>query len=130
EPDTDSTFVYGANAANYNIGRLQSIRSVAGGVEYSETFTYDNKGRLATRGITIPGDSTYTYSYDYSSTTGMLDELTYPTSTPSYRFALQFEYANGILQRIKDANATSTVFWSLEGLNARGQITSDKLGNG
>jgi RHS repeat-associated protein len=77
----------------------------------------------------VPSDSTYTYTYGYNPTTGQLYTLTYPTSTAGYSLKLQYGYTNGILQQVADANS-STVFWQNTGMNPRGQVTQETLGNG
>lgn len=70
----------------------------------------------------------------YDSITGMLDTLTYPTSTSSYRFALKYTTQNGMLKNISNANDSSQVYWALNeapgGINAFGKITDDMLGGG
>jgi RHS repeat-associated protein len=91
---------------------------------------YDNKARLSTEQITIPGDSAYTYTWTYNGTTGLLDTLQYPVSTAGYELKLQYGYAYGILQSIADFNALTTVFWTANTANSRGQYTQEKLGNG
>ena len=126
EPDLTTTFTYGNSSAAHNIGALQSVTAGS----YAESFAYDGIGRPASRTITIPSDGTYTFDAAYSATTGLLDTLTYPTSTSSYRLKLQYTYQNGILQRISDFNAPSTHFWTANATNARGQITQETLGNG
>jgi YD repeat-containing protein len=78
EPDLTTTWTWGTSAASYNIGQLASISSTQGSVTYSEAYTYDNKTRLSGKSITIPGDSTYAYSYAYNPTTGLPSSLTYP----------------------------------------------------
>jgi len=59
----------------------------------------------------------------------MVNTLTYPTSTAGYSLALKYVYTNGILQTVSDANS-STVFWQNTGMNPRGQVTVETLGNG
>jgi RHS repeat-associated protein len=124
---TTARFTYGTDAAAYNIGRLVTT-SVDGGP--SETFTYDNKGRVTQREIV--SDLTYDYNYAYSPTTGALDTLTYPTSTSGYRLKLQYAYAYGLLKSVTDYSAGSagTAYWTGTTMNVRGQFTSEQLGNG
>lgn len=119
-----TTWTWGGSAASYNIGQLQSLTSTGGTIE---NYTYDNKSRLSQRQII--SDATYNYNYSYSATTGLLDTLTYPTSTSSYRLKLQYVYQNGELQKIKDYNS-STIFWQANATNPRGQVTQETLGNG
>ena len=84
---------------------------------YSESYN---------RTVTIPSDATYAYDLTYNGTTALLDSLSYPTSTSSYRLKLQY----GILQRISDANAPATVSWGANATDVRGHITQDTLGMG
>jgi RHS repeat-associated protein len=126
EADLSTTWTWGNTAAAHNIGRLASVSAGS----YQEAYTYDSIGRPSSTSITIPSDATYTYDSVYNSTTGLLDTLTYPTSTSSYRLKLQYSYQNGILHQISDFNAPSTVFWTANATNARGQVTQETLGNG
>ena len=123
EPEGTTTWVWGSSAASYNFNRLASVSSPG----YSESNTYDSRARLASRSITT--DASYAYGYTYNATTGLLDTLTYPTSTSGYSLKLQYTYAYGQLQQVKDANA-GTVFWTANATNPRGQLTQETLGNG
>ncbi len=96
---------------------------------YSEAYTYDGVGRPSTRSITLP-DGSYTYTQSYQANTGLPDTFTYPTSTSSYALKLQYTYQNGYLSQVSDFNAPSTVFWSANATDARGNITQETLGNG
>lgn len=119
-----STWTWGASSSDKNIGRLDSVS----GPGYSEDFTYDSLGRPSNTAITADM-TTYQIDFTYNSI-GLVDTLTYPTSTSSYRLKLQYEYQNGHLFRIKDFNAPTTVFWTLNAVNAANQITQQTLGNG
>jgi RHS repeat-associated protein len=127
EAEGTSTWTWGTAAhntgSNKYIGGLKSIS----GPGYSETYTNDSLGRPSS--TSISADTTYEIDYAYNNL-GALDTLTYPTSTSSYRLKLQYEYQNGILYRIKDFNAPSTVFWTANAFNVRNQITQETLGNG
>jgi hypothetical protein len=83
-----STWTYGVLADNSSnnryIGRLKSLA----GPGYSEARVYDGVGRPATRSIT--SDTTYQTDFSYKATTGLMDTITYPTSTSSYRLKLQY----------------------------------------
>ena len=132
EPDLTTTWTWGATAASFNIGKLQSIvsTSTVDGT-YSEAYTFDSAGRPTTKSIMIPNVALVgNYTKTYNATTGMLDTLQYPLSTSSYRLKLQYGYAHGILQSISDFNAPTTVFWTANSANSRGQITQETLGNG
>ena len=123
EPEGTSTFTFGTSAAAKNIGRLAGMS----GPSYSEGFTYDSIGRVQQRSIT--SDATYTFDYAYNNQ-GLLDTLTYPVSTSSYRLKLQYEYQNGQLLRVKDFNALTTVFWQVSSADPFGNVTDETLGNG
>ena len=77
----------------------------------------------------ISSDASYAIDYAYNNI-GTLDTLTYPTSTSGYRLKLQYEYENGLLKRVKDFNAPSTVFWQANETHAWGDVFKAHLGNG
>jgi len=130
EPDLTTTWTWGNTASSYNIGKLQAVSSAGSTGTYSESYTYDSKTRLSVKNITIPSDASYAYTYTYNATTGLLDTLQYPVSTSSYQLKLQYAYANGLLQSIADYHVPSTVFWTADATNPRGQVTQETLGNG
>jgi RHS repeat-associated protein len=122
EPDLTTTWTWGTSAAGHNIGRLASVATTGGSV-YAESYAFDSAGRLS-------NDTKQGLPFDYSyNTQGKLDTLTYPTSTSAYRLKLQYLYQNGLLQQVKDFNAT-TVFWTANAQNPRGEVTQETLGNG
>lgn len=130
--ETTRRWIWGTSAAAHEIGQLKMVcldsNVACSGTTSKEAYSYDSIGRLAQTDITADG-STYTYNYGYSGTTGLLDTLTYPTSTSSYRLKLQYQYQNGLLQQVADA-AAGTVFWQANTVNAFGNITQETLGNG
>jgi len=130
EPDLTTTWTWGTSAASDNIGKLQSIAAAGSAGTYTAAYTYDGAGRPSTETLTLPGDATYTYTKTYNATTGFLDTLQYPVSTSSYQLKLQYAYANGLLQSISDYNAPSTVFWTANAQDPRGQVTQETMGNG
>jgi RHS repeat-associated protein len=104
------------------LGRLKSV-SYTG---YTETYTLDVHGRRTrTR---INSDAQYDIDMTYSSTTGLLDTLTYPQSVGALPLKLQYTYQNGLPTRISDFNASTMVFWQLNAVNARGQVTDQQMG--
>lgn len=127
--ELDVTWTWGTSATststNRNIGKLIAMAQATG---VSETYAYDSRSRIQSR--TIVSDASYDYIYSYDdSATGLLDTLTYPTSTSPYRLKLKYEYENGGLKRVKDFNST-TVFWQANAVDSRGHITQEVLGNG
>ena len=127
EPDLVTTWTWGNSAASFNIGKLGSISAV-GAATYSESYTYDNAGRLTKRRITPSPIGAQDFDITYDSTTGLTDTLTYPTSTSSYRLKLQYGYANGYLQSVSNFNTPATVYWTANSVNAMGEVTQEALG--
>jgi RHS repeat-associated protein len=76
--DTTGTFTYAHDAGSYAKGRLSSFTDPSG----SETYTYDQMGRIKTLAKVI-GGVTYTISYQYN-TGGLLTQLTYPSGRNVY----------------------------------------------
>lgn len=125
-----STFIWGTSAGAHEIGQLKSQQIAGNGlITYLEEYSFDGVGRPSQTKYTAEGN-TYYVDQSYSASTGLLDTLTYPTSTSSYRLKLQYEYQNGALWKVKDFNAPATVFWQANATNARGQVTEQVLGNG
>ena len=122
EPGNTTTWTWGTSAAAHNIGRLASISNTG----HSESYTYDSYGRVSQRSTVA--DTTYLTNFGYDSTSGLLDTMTYPTSTASYRLKLEYAYQYGMLQAVSDYNASSTVFWTADAVNARGNIAEESLG--
>src|SRR5690606_6076405 len=94
EPEGQSDWIWGSSAAANNIGELALIS----GPGYAEGFEYDAIGRLSRR--TIASDATYHIDYSYNGL-GIIDTITYPTSTSGYRLKVKYEYQNGHLAAVK-----------------------------
>jgi RHS repeat-associated protein len=128
ELEGTTTFGYGTSAANRNIGKLVQHSSPG----FTEVFTYDSFGRSQNTTTTI--DSTnFVVSNAYHPTTGLLEFVTYPTSTtavPGSRFKVKHEYANGLLQRVVDANTPATIYWEQIATDAAGRTIDEQFGNG
>jgi YD repeat-containing protein len=126
------TYTYGVSAAAKNIGKLEWIQIGGTSVlDNRQTFTYDSVGRLGqTKYSELGAGIDYFFDQSYNSITGLLETLTYPTSTSSYRLKLKYEYQNGILNRISDFNAPTTVFWHANAADPYGHVTDEDLGNG
>jgi RHS repeat-associated protein len=125
-----STFTWGTSAAARNIGQLQQQQISGTNITtYREIYTFDSLGRPSQTQY-VEGSNNYYVNTGYSTLTGNLDTLTYPTSTSSYRLKLQYEYQHGALLRVKDFNAPTTVFWQANAASARGVVTDSTLGNG
>ena len=142
EPDYFTQWTWGSSASSHNIGKLQSVCTGTGSGPtnctttpgYSENETYDSLGRRSQRTMTLPGEygGTFSYTWAYNATTGLLNTLTYPASYPStYSLQLQYAYSNGILQSVTDVSDTPNVtVWTANTMNPAGQITEETLGNG
>lgn len=129
EDEGTTTFTYGTSAAQKDIGQLQSVTAPGA---YSESYVYDSKGRL--QDATMNADAaSFVVSQTYDSTTGLLDAVTYPTSTsavPGSRFKVKYEYAYGMTKRVVDFNSPATVYWEEVATNAVGQSIDEVYGNG
>jgi RHS repeat-associated protein len=125
EAEGTSTWTFGVSSANKDVGQITALSGPGG---YAETWTYNSLARPVSRVINA-GGTNYTYNFAYNSI-GRLQQLTYPTSTSSYRLKLLYEYQNSRLIRIKDFNVPTTVFWTANAANPREQITQETLLNG
>lgn len=134
ESDMTTWWTYGKDSTLHNIGRVQNVCVGSGtgttctSPTYQEAYSFDSVGRL--NDLQITSDATYNYDSTYNATTGLLDTVTYPTSTSGYRLQLKYAYQHGILQSVSDATNSSTVYWKANAVNAFGEITQETLGNG
>ena len=137
-PDLFTQWTWGSSASAHNVGRLAGVCTGAGtdptgcsSSGESEAWTYDAVGRLSTRTLTLPNSGSYTYTWQYSPTTGLLSSLTYPGTTGAGALTLQYGYAYGYLQSITDTlDSPNIVVWTANQMNPDEQITQDTLGNG
>ncbi len=131
ETEGTTTWTWGTTSGNHDIGRLASISMVNNvpATVYGETLSYDSVGRLSTR--TISTDQPYYIDYAYTGQ-GLIDTVTYPTSTFGARVAVKYGYAYGILNSVTDWTGGSAGHGLLtaDAQNARGQTTQETLGNG
>lgn len=127
EPGPQQTTWQWDTAVN-GVGRLNQVSYSANG--YQENYFYDNRGRVRQTDVTADG-STYSIEQSYSSTTGLLETLTYPASTGTNPFKVRYGYQNGILQSVRDftGGALGTTFWQVISTNARGQAMDELRGN-
>lgn len=135
DPDLFTQWTWGSSASSHNIGKLQSECTGTGtsctSSGYSESETYDGFGRRSQRSVTISGYSPFTSTWAYNATTGLLNTLTYPTSTSGYALELQYAYANGVLQSVTDISDTPNVtVWMANTMDPAGHVTQETLGNG
>jgi len=136
EPGLYTHWTWGSSGSSHNWGELASVCTGTGSQPtqcsssgYAESETYDAHGRPYQRSITIPGDASYTYTWQYNATTGLLDTLTYPTSTSGFALVLKYGYQNGILHSLTDQPDNVTL-WTGNATDGRGNYIQETLGNG
>ncbi len=133
EPDLFTQWTWGSSGSAHNVDKLQSVCTGTGTNPtsctsgYTENDSYDADGRLAQRAILLPGDPTYTYTWQYDANTGLLSTLTYPTDPSGYAFKLQYGYQNGILDTVTDISDTPNIaLWTACVIHAsRARISGD-----
>ena len=119
-----TTFTYDTAASGYGIGQLAGVTSPGG---YSESFSYDNKGRRQQM-TTVAADTSFVVDYSYEPNIGKLDTITYPSSTGT-RLTVKYGYQNGFVKDVRNL-ATNGVIWQANGQDARGHVTQEQYGNG
>jgi RHS repeat-associated protein len=77
--------------------------------------------------VTADG-TTYNINLTYAATTGLLATLEYPISTSGYRLKLGYDYANGLLKRVKHSSGTP-VYWEAVSTDAWGHVQDESFGN-
>ena len=123
-PDGTATTTW--DTAPNGIGQPASARS-AGGVGME--LQYDSLGRSTTTAWNVDGTK-YEVALSYDDI-GRVARTTYPAVPGvSDRFAVTNVYNdNGYLAQVKDAT-TGTAYWTVDTLNADGQLTKERYGNG
>ena len=107
--------------------------SVTAPGSFSESYSYDTLSRPSSVTTTIDGTGYVTdISYHSSgSAKGKLKRLTYPTSTSGVRFKADYDYdAWGQLEKVKNGDTPSTVYYQLHETDAFGRERLSTLGNG
>jgi RHS repeat-associated protein len=139
EQDLFTQWNWGSTPSLHNVGMLQSVCTGQGANPtncttspgLSESRTYDSNARPYQRTINLPGGVSYTYTWTYSATTGLLDTLTYPVSTCGVAFKVQYGYSAGILASISDAlHSPNVTLWQANAQNPAGQLTQETINNG
>jgi RHS repeat-associated protein len=152
EPDLFTEWNYGAAAPNW--GRMTSECTASASTTnlctttgsswlYKDVLAYDSLARPSTSSITESGNTggndgggAFLYTLAYSSTSGLLNTVTYPTSTSSFALTLQYGYGYGLLQSVTDTSdttatcGTTCVLWTANAENGFGEVTKKTLGNG
>lgn len=125
EADLTSYWYYDKNqdgtACGKGVGKLCEARSDNG---YNRKHTYDNLGRPATSANVIDG-VTYTTSSGYDNATGRMTSQTYPTG-----FSSKFVYtALGYLKELRKNDASNTLYWRADSMDAEGHLKQQTFGN-
>ncbi len=129
EPEGTTTWNY-YNSSDHKLWLPSSITSPGG---FSESYSYDTLSRPSSVTATIDGTS-YATDLSYHSSgsgRGKLQRLTYPTSTGGVRFKADYDYdVWGQLEKVKNGDAPSTVYYQLHETDAIGRERLSTLGNG
>lgn len=125
--DLDGTTQFTYDTAAGGVGQ----RATASSPGYSEEYSYDIRGRLSQTRITADS-ATYQYDYGYSSINGLLEYLTYPTSSSGFRFKVRYDYQYGLMQKVSNysGDVLGAAYWEGVATNARGQYIDEQYGNG
>src|SRR5258705_6323464 len=106
---------------------LGKISRVVSPFKVRTTFSYDQKGRIKSKGSEIAGKN-YEFRFGYDAA-GRLDTLTYPKIF-SNQFAVNYSYSpHGQLTGLYDVN-TKKAFWKLLDSDVTGNFGSNEFGNG
>ncbi|MEM7765591.1 MAG: FG-GAP-like repeat-containing protein [Pseudomonadota bacterium] len=118
---------------DHKLWLLNTVTTTATTPTYWESYNYDTLSRLSTSSVDV-GGFTYTTEFDYyasGSGRGKLQRITYPTSTSSYRFLVDYEYDGfGLLSKVKRGDGPGTVYYELLEADALGRERLSILGNG
>jgi len=126
---TEETSVWVYDTAVNGIGKLAYEHNQT--TDFKRTYTYDSYGRPSSTTHQIKDDAndinkTLTTNTTYDSYS-RVSTIGYPNVNGT-TFTVKNEYnAEGYLENVKNA-VTNKVYWTLEGINAAGQITKEKLG--
>ena len=119
--ENEGTTTWTYDTATKGIGKLASVSHYGG---YSRTHTYDSLGRPSSTTTTIGGTG-YTTSTTYDGF-GRVDDVSYPSA-----FKVEHLYnATGYLEKVRNANNISEVFYTALAADQFGNITSQTLGSG
>ncbi len=119
EPEGTTTWNY--DDCENGIGKLCTVSHYEG---YSRSHTYDSFGRPSSTSTSISGGSyTIKTSYDAFS---RVDRITYPSN-----FEVEHVYNNfGYLEKVRNAENTSEVFYTTNAMDQFGNVTTQTAGNG
>ena len=121
------------NYFNNNDYRLWLPSSATSPGGYTEAYTYDSLSRPSSIATTIDA-TTYTTDLSYhtsGSGKGRLKRITYPVSTSGIRVKADYDYdAYGHLEKVKNGDNPTTVWYELQETDALGRERHATLGNG
>jgi RHS repeat-associated protein len=126
--DPQGTFIWEYDTATNGIGLLSRVTGTALG--YLRVQTYDTKSRPVSETVSITGMpelalTSYTTTLTYSTVTGRLDTITYPSGL----VARNVYDTGGFLQKVVDSS-TSVAFWTATALDAESHVAGETAGNG
>ena len=107
DPNDDTTAIHKVVYGYDNESRLDARTTTFNGVDYTEGFTYNSDGFLASRQYPNSGD------------------------TSAYPFEVKYHYDNGYLQSIASETATAgqcVEHYSVDKYDAQGRVTEETLG--
>ncbi len=121
--ENEGTTTWTYDTATKGKGKLASVSHYGG---YSRSHTYDSVGRPSST-TTVIGGSSYTATTTYDPS-GRVDDVSYPGSS---NFKVDHVYnIHGYLEKVRNANNTSEVFYTALAADQFGNITSQTLGSG
>ena len=124
-----SNWIYGTSAASKNIGRLYEANINGGGTTYYREVSYYDSLARPNQSAYWDGSVWHYVDTTYNSTTGLMDSVTYPTSTSGYRHQVIYEYQYGFQSKVRDS-ANTVAYWTFNAEDPNGAITQETLGNG
>lgn len=120
-PTDSTTFEYGTNTAQNNLGRVAKVTKGSGASEISDAYTYDVMGRGTQVTKKILG-TTYPLLYEYD-LAGDVTKITYPSG----REVVQ---AFDSVGRFSGMSTTNSIGTGNYAYNAAGQVTGFSYSNG
>ncbi len=129
DPEGTTTWNY-YTSTDHKLWLPSSVSSPGG---FSESYSYDTLSRAS--GTTTTLDSVaYTTNFEYHASgpgKGKLKRITYPVSTSGYRLKADYDYdAWGHLEKVKNGDSPTTVYYQLHETDALGRERLAALGNG
>lgn len=132
EMDQVSQWVYGTDAALFNVGKL-ILACTGGGVGCTGTtgtsriMAYDNRGRPKTVNFTVGTTSHGTYAQSYDAPTGRVATLQYPSGL---KLQYQYDATLGYLTGIVDYTTPTKRYYGIDARDAEMHLVQSTAGNG